>query len=93
MKRANGQMDEVLTLDQRLKNRDLQSASVILDFRDLRVIKASMDGTTVPKDWDKIVSFYYQHYANVIDRLFRENGREVIKEQPGAINDKDPVSA
>jgi len=91
LRRPNGQIDEVLTLSTRLKTRDLQQGSVILDFRDLQVIKASMDGTLVPKDWDRIVGFYYQHYANVMDRLFRENGREVVKEQPVSVSDKVPV--
>lgn len=94
MKKPNGQMDEMLSLSRQLRNRDLQSGSVILDFRDRRVVKASMDGVTVPKDWDRIVGFYNQHYSHVIERLFRENGYEVIREQPPAeSSDKDPVSA
>ena len=94
MKKPNGQMDEMLSLSRQLRNRDLQSGSVILDFRDRRVVKASMDGVTVPKDWDRIVGFYNQHYSHVIERLFRENGYEVIREQPPAEpSDKDPVSA
>lgn len=80
LRKANGQMDEALSLSKTLKTRDLQSGSVILDFRDRRVIKASMNGTSVPKDWDRIVGFYHQHYAHVINRLFRENGYEVIPE-------------
>lgn len=94
LRKANGQMDEVLSLSKTLKTRDLQTGSVILDFRDRRVIKASMNGTSVPKDWDRIVGFYHQHYAHVIDRLFRENGFEVIPEQSPVTetSDKDPVS-
>lgn len=97
MQRANKQMDEVLAVSNSLRNRDLQNASVILDFRDLKVIKASMNDQTVPKDFDRIVGFYHQHYANVIDRLFRENGYEVQVEKPQEpaaepISDKDPVS-
>ena len=78
-RKDNGQMDEVLTLEKRLRTRDLQEASVIMDFRDRKVVKASMNGTSVPKDFDRIVSFYHQHYANIIDRLFRENGYEIVK--------------
>jgi hypothetical protein len=36
-----------------------------------------MSGTVVPKDWDRIVSYYYQHYANIIERLFTENGHPI----------------
>jgi len=42
------------------------------------VIKASMDGTQVPRNWDRIVGYYHQHYASTIERLFKENGYEII---------------
>jgi hypothetical protein len=40
-----------------------------------------MDGVVVPKDWDKIVSYYYKHYASTIERLFTENGHEIKMEE------------
>jgi len=75
-RRPSGQVDEAMTLSRSIKQRDLQTANVILDFRDLTVIKCSMDGVTVPKDWDHVVSYYYQHYSATIERLFVENGHE-----------------
>jgi hypothetical protein len=33
-----------------------------------------MYGITANKDWDTVVSYYYQHYAATIERLFQENG-------------------
>jgi hypothetical protein len=83
-------MDEVLTLGNRLKTRDLQNGSVILDFRDLQVVKASLDGNTVPKDFERVVAFYRQHYAHVIDRLFRENGYEVSAQEPSTEPSTEP---
>jgi hypothetical protein len=41
------------------------------------VVKCSMDGVTVPRDWDRIVSYYYKHYSATIERLFTENGHEI----------------
>jgi hypothetical protein len=73
-KKASGQIDEVMTVAARLKNNDIQTASVILDFKLLQVEKCSMNGVQVPRVWDTVVSYYYQHYANVIERLFNENG-------------------
>ena len=78
-KKANGQIDEVMAVAKNLKARDHQTANVILDFRTLSVLKCSMRGTQVPKDWDKIVSYYHQHYAATIERLFKENGYEIVK--------------
>ena len=77
--KANGQIDEVMAVAKNLKARDHQTANVILDFQTLSVLKCSMRGTQVPKDWDKIVSYYHQHYAATIERLFRENGYEIVK--------------
>ena len=77
VRRPNGQLDEQNQVTRNLKNRDLQTASVILDFRKLEVVKASFNGVTVPRDFQRIVEYYYQHYKNVMDRLFAENGYEV----------------
>lgn len=73
-------MDEQNQVTRNLKTRDLQMASVILDFKKLEVIKATLNGVLVPKDFDRIVQYYYQHYKNTMDRLFAENGYEVVSE-------------
>lgn len=77
MTRPNGQIDEVMAVSRNLKKRDLATCNVILDFKDLSVIKCSMAGTTVPRDFDRIAGYYHQHYAATIDRLFEENGYKV----------------
>lgn len=74
-KKATGQMDEVVSIAKNLKPRDHQSASVILDFKTQRVEKCSLDGVVVPRDWDRIRDFYYQHYNKIIDELETINGK------------------
>jgi hypothetical protein len=73
-RKANGQIDEQMAVTKRVKPNDIQTANVILDFKKLDVVKCSMGNIQVNRDWDHIVSYYYQHYANVIERLFNENG-------------------
>ena len=68
-RRPNGQMDEVVSIAKHTRTRDLQSAAVILDFQTRSVVKCSMDGTVVPKDWQRIRDFYHQHYSQVIEDL------------------------
>jgi hypothetical protein len=75
--RPNGQIDEATAVTKNLKPRDLQTANVILDFQLQQVVKCTMNGIVVPKDWDRIVSYYYQHYTNIIERLFTENGHPI----------------
>jgi hypothetical protein len=80
--KANGQIDEVMAVSKNLKRRDHQTCNVILDFKKLEVVKASMSGTDVPKDFDRIAGYYHQHYASTIERLFNENGYEVELNKP-----------
>ena len=81
-KKPTGQIDESASVSRNLKKRDIQTCSVILDFRTLSVVKCSMVGTVVPRDWNRIVSYYNQYYQNIIERLLEENGYEIVKSEP-----------
>jgi hypothetical protein len=80
--KANGQIDEVMAVAKSLKARDHQTANVILDFKTLSVLKCSMGGIQVPRDFDRIVEYYMKHYESTITRLFNENGYDVKVEKP-----------
>lgn len=83
VKKPNGKIDEQIEVSRNLRRRDLQMANVILDFKQLKVLKCSMGGEQVPREWDRIVSYYHQHYASTIERLFNENGYDIVKpEEP-----------
>lgn len=79
--KPSGQIDEMMTIAKSLKLRDVQTGSVILDFKKLEVVTASLRGESVPKDWDKIVSYYNQYYEATIERLFHENGWQIVKRE------------
>jgi hypothetical protein len=79
-KRPNGKIDEVTSVAKKLRPKDIQMSNVILDFRDMKVLAANMNGTSVPKDWDKVHNYYYQFYENTFKRLHEENGRVAIIE-------------
>jgi hypothetical protein len=46
-----------------------------------------MGDAVVPKDWDRIVSYYFQHYSATIERLFEENGHKIVVEQPAQLTE------
>ena len=75
--KADGKIDETAAVSKTLKKNDIQTANVILDFRDQRVVRARVGEKEIPLDWDRIVSYYYQYYANIIERLFTENGHAI----------------
>ena len=85
-KKPSGQIDESMTVTKNIKNNDYSLCNVILDFKDQKVIKCTMDGTVVPKDWDRVVSYYYKHYQSTIERLFTENGHDLKKEEQAEPN-------
>jgi hypothetical protein len=78
--KPSGQIDEVVTVARKIRTRDWQTANVILDFQDLKVLTASVKGMTATRDWDTIVGYYYKHYSATIERMFVENGHELPKE-------------
>ena len=88
--RPDGKIDESMSVVRNLKHRDLQIASVILDFKKLEVVKCSMNGVVVPNDWDRIVTYYHQHYASTIERLFNENGYDIVKPEITAKESHEP---
>ena len=79
-RRPTGRMDESFVVAERVKDRELQTAAVIVDFRTQRVIKASFDGAVVPKDFARVVSYYQQHYRDHIQQLLDANGVTLVEE-------------
>jgi hypothetical protein len=90
--KPNKQIDETMAVSRNIKTRDLQTCNVILDFKKLEVVKASMGNVLVPRDFDRIVQYYHQHYASTIERLFAENGYEIVKPEPETTDEKQDNS-
>lgn len=74
---ATGKIDEGMTVATRVRTKDWQTASVILDFKEFKVLKAALRDNAIPKDWDRIVSYYYPFYTNIMERLLQENGHNL----------------
>lgn len=68
-------MDESVAIGRNLKRNDLSTASVILDFKEQKVIKASFNGELAEKNWQRVREYYYQHYPNYIDSIEKAYGR------------------
>lgn len=75
--KPDGKIDESMTIATRVRSRDWQMTNVILDFKELKVLKASLHKNNIPKDWDQVVSYYYPFYTNIIERLLQENGHKL----------------
>jgi hypothetical protein len=76
---ANGKIDEAMTVANKIRRKDWQTANVILDFKEQKVLAARMYDTSILKDWDRIVGYYYPFYTKIMERLFEENGYTLEK--------------
>ena len=74
--KPDGKIDEAMTVSNKIRMKDWQIVNVILDFKDLKVLKCSVGNTVATKDWDHVVSTYYNYYPSIFERLFLENGHE-----------------
>jgi hypothetical protein len=73
IRKPNGQIDEQVQVTTKLRERDLTTCNVILDFKDKKVEKASIDGTSIPRNWNTIVDYYKEHYPDLISDLEKDN--------------------
>jgi hypothetical protein len=79
--RPNGKIDESMVIATRVKTKDWQTANVILDFKEQKVLKASVRDSAIPKDWDRIVGYYYPFYTSIMERLLQENGHKLPNDE------------
>ena len=77
--KANGQIDEQVGASRNLKERDLRTCNIILDFKEQKVEKALINGNNIDTDWERMQNYYNQVYPSLIDDLRRDNGLPSIE--------------
>jgi len=84
-KKADGQYDEIVSVENKVKSKVVSMANVILDFKDKKVIKLRLEaGMQVDKDWDKIHAYYFEHYKDIVEKLdTKYEALEALKEING----------
>lgn len=73
IRKPDGKIDEQVQVSTKIKERDISTCNVILDFKEKIVEKASIDGVIIPKDWNTIVEYYREHYSDLIEDLEKSN--------------------
>ena len=72
LRRRGGQIDEMVSTAKRVRTSDMESANVILDFADNKVVKCLIEGKAHPTEFDKMRDYYNRVYPNLIQQLERE---------------------
>lgn len=68
-KGSNGQIDEQVSYSKRLKNSDLQTMNIILDYKTEKVIKCVIEGNVVPTTFENLDAYYGEMYPGLINQL------------------------
>lgn len=73
IRKPNGQVDEQALVTKSIKDSDIQTCNVILDFKEKKIIKASIAGSSLSTDWDKLIEYYKKVYPDNIESLEKDN--------------------
>lgn len=76
LRKADGKIDEQVTVSTKVKPADISTCNIIMDFKEKRVQKATVDGVTVPAEWDNFYNYFQPIYPAIIERLELEAGQE-----------------
>lgn len=71
-RKPGGQIDEQVTMSRRIKQADLQTCNVILDYAERKVVKCVIEGKRLDTDWDRMNEYYKKIYPKLIGQLEKE---------------------
>ena len=80
-RKANGQIDEQVSISKRLRTSDLQTCNVILDYGKQKVQKCVIEGKVVETDWEKLNEYYKKVYPTLIDQLEKSNTESEVQKK------------
>ena len=82
MRKPGGQIDEQVAVSKKIKQADLQTCNVIIDYALKKVTKCVIEGKLVDTDFDRMDTYYKKIYPNLIGQLEKE--AVISKNEKGA---------
>lgn len=74
--KANGQIDEELSVSKNLRDNDKRMCNVIMNYADKKVERCLIEGKVLDTDWERLNEYYKKVYPNIIQQLENENVKE-----------------
>lgn len=72
MRKANGQIDEMVSVSKSVRDSDMNSTNVILDFADKTVVKCIVEGKKHDTTFEKMRDYYIKIYPELVAQLEKE---------------------
>ena len=70
--KPTGKVNESVKVDSKVRMKDLQGASVIIDYKERKIVKSNFEeelGADMKHDFDTINNFYKEHHPQIISQL------------------------
>lgn len=80
-KQPDGKINEVSGTKTKLKSRDMTDCNVILDFRDEKVIKCTVNGEGLMVDWLAVIGYFSKYYGEQFQQLVLANADQATDAQ------------
>lgn len=77
MRQAAGQINEEVRAAKRIRNSDLNSCNVIMDYGTKDILKCVIEGKRHETDFEKMNTYYKKIYPKLIEQLEKEGPTEV----------------
>jgi hypothetical protein len=71
-RKPNGQIDEQAEVSTKIRTRDIQTANIIMDFKENKIEKCLIDGKTINQSWEQTYEYYKKVYPAIFERLEKE---------------------
>jgi hypothetical protein len=71
-RKPGGQIDEQVQITKRVRNSDLSTCNIIMDFATKKIEKCVVEGKRLDKTFEELTAYYNKVYPNIISQLEKE---------------------
>lgn len=71
-RKPGGQIDEQVQVTKRVRNSDLSTCNIIMDFATKKIEKCVVEGKRLDKTFEELTAYYNKVYPNIIAQLEKE---------------------
>lgn len=71
-RKPGGQIDEQVQVSKRVRNSDISTCNIIMDFAENKISKCVVEGRKLEKSFDELRDYYFKVYPNIITQLEKE---------------------
>jgi hypothetical protein len=71
-RKPGGQIDEQVQITKRVRNSDLSTCNIIMDFATKKIEKCVVEGKRLDKTFEELTAYYNKVYPNIIAQLEKE---------------------